>query len=78
MTMTKEEKIEILIEDKFWEWIYARCTDSLEDLLHEGFKGFDNYTDQELDDALDEIGEEKIEEIKGMVADDIRHKNEEI
>lgn len=76
--MTREEKIEILIEDKFWEWIYARNTDGLEDWLHIGFKGFDDFTDQELDDALDNIGEEKIEEIKGMIVDDIRNKHEEI
>lgn len=76
--MTREEKIEILIEDRFWEWIYARCIDGLEDALHEGLKGFDDYTDEELDDALDELGDEKKEEIKGMIAEDIRHNDKEI
>lgn len=75
MTMTREEKIQILIEDRFWDWVYARNYDGLEEMLQIGFKGYDEFTDQELDDALEEI-EEKIEEIKGMLAKNVRHYEE--
>jgi len=70
--MTREEKISILIEGRMWEWVYARNYDGLEDCLTEGFKGYDNYTDAELDEALEEI-EDKIEEIQAMLANKNEH-----
>ena len=65
--MTKEEKIEILIMDRIWDWVYARNSNTLEDWLAYGFKGYDNYTDAELDESLEEI-EDKVEEIQAMIA----------
>lgn len=65
--MTREEKIEILIMDRIWDWVYASNSDTLEDWLAYGFKGYDNYSDAELDKALEEI-DDKIEEIQAMIA----------
>jgi len=56
--MTREEMTELLIEDRFSEWIYARCPEGLEDILHIGWKGYDNYTQQELEEAFLELPEE--------------------
>jgi len=67
--MTREEKIEILIRDRIWEWVDAHNTDSLEEWLANGFKGFDNLTDQELDESIEEI-KDKVEEIKEMLANE--------
>lgn len=64
--MTREEKIEILIEDRIWEWVYAYCLNGLKDMLRVGFKGFDNYTNKELDEALGEI-KDRIGEIKRLL-----------
>jgi hypothetical protein len=70
--MTREEKIAILIEDRMWDWVYARNYDGLEECLKEGFKGYGNFSDQELDESLEEI-EDKIEEIKAMLIDKKEH-----
>ncbi len=67
MNMTRKEKIDILIEGRLWEWVYAHCLDGLEEALLTGFKGYENCTDEELDDSLEEI-EHNIEEIKQMLA----------
>lgn len=67
--MTREEKIEILIRDRIWEWVDSSNSDSLEEWLAIGFKGFDNFTDQELDEAIEEI-QDKVEQIKEMLANE--------
>lgn len=65
--MTREEKIEILIMDRVCDWVYASNSDTLEDWLRYGFKGYDNLTDAELDELLEEI-KDNIEEIQSMIA----------
>ncbi len=70
--MTREEKIEILIEDRMWDWVYARNYDGLEECLTVGFKGYENFSDEELDGMLEEI-KDKIEEIKAMLIDKNKH-----
>lgn len=67
--MTRQEKIEILIRDRIWDWVDAHNIDSLAEWLTIGFKGFDNFTDQELDEAIEEI-EDKVEEIKEMLVNE--------
>ena len=57
--MTRDEMIEVLIEDKFSEWIYAGCTDSLEEMLLFGWKGLEDYTDQELKETIEEMFTQK-------------------
>ena len=70
--MTREEKIEILTMDRIWEWVYASNTESLEEWLALGFKGYDNFTDQELDGEIYEI-RDKVDEIKQMIANKNKH-----
>ncbi len=53
--MKRQQMIEILIENRFGEWIYARCTDSLEEVLRIGWRGFDEYTNRELKEALEDV-----------------------
>ena len=50
--MTRDEMIEILIEDRLSEWVYAQMTDGFVDMLRRGWKGYDEYTDKELQDLL--------------------------
>ncbi len=57
MTMTRDKMIEKLIEDRLNEWVYASCTESLIDCLYRGFKGYDDYTDEELKKACEELAE---------------------
>ncbi len=64
--MTREEMIEILVEDRFWEWIYARNTDGLADTLKAGFIGYEDYTDEQLAEALEEMGD-RVDEVKEML-----------
>lgn len=63
--MSREEMIKILIEDKMWEWVYARNYDGLEDWLREGF---DDWANTELKCAINELEEQgTIGEIKKML-----------
>jgi len=59
--MTRDEIITILIEDRFNEWIYARCPDGLEHILEFGWKGYDNFTDEELYEAFNELDEDNFD-----------------
>lgn len=40
--------IEVLIEDRLTDWVYASNYDGLEFVLRNGWKGYDNYTNDEL------------------------------
>lgn len=60
--MTREEMIEVLIEDRLSEWVFASCYETLEELLWAGFKGYGEYTNDEL---LEEI------ELRGLKPEDI-------
>lgn len=61
--MTREEKIEILVGDRVWEWVYAYCLEDLRGWLRREFKGFDNFTDKELDHALGEVNVSEVKKI---------------
>ncbi len=67
--MTREEKIDILIRDRIWEWVDAHNTNLLEEWLIIGFKGYENLTDEELDESIEEIND-KVEEIQTMLAEE--------
>jgi len=51
----REKIIEKLIQDRIGDWVHAHNTDSLEIWLMFGFKGFDDLSDQELEDAIDAL-----------------------
>lgn len=54
--MTRDEKVEALIED--WFESFNQGNDVLGDILRGGFKGYDNMTDEEVDkDYNDAFGE---------------------
>lgn len=55
--MTREEIIEILIEDKINDWVHAKNHDELEIILTIGWKGYKNSTNQELDEAIEMLVE---------------------
>lgn len=67
--MNRQEMIEILIEDRFEDWIYARNTDGLEDTLRYGWKGLDDCTDKELKEALEDVD---IKECKELIKQGVR------
>ncbi len=46
--MTRQEMIDVLIEDRLTEWVFAGNYNSLEYALCDGWKGYDEYTDAEL------------------------------
>jgi hypothetical protein len=50
--LTREEMIEVLVEDRLSEWVFASNYGTLEELLWAGFKGYGEYTNDEL---LEEI-----------------------
>lgn len=45
--------IEVLIEDRLHDWVFARNYDGLEDILWEGWKGYGKYTDAELKEEIE-------------------------
>ncbi len=40
--------IGVLTQDRLNEWVYASNTETLEDVLYYGWKGYRDYTDEEL------------------------------
>lgn len=46
--MTRNEIIDVLIQERISYWVFARCYEDLEDVLFDGWKGFNDYTDDEL------------------------------
>lgn len=65
--MSRKEMIELLIEDRIWEWVYAGDHEGLREMLTTGFVGFDNYTDKKLKKTLSEFDYFRIKELKEMV-----------
>ncbi len=59
--MDRKEMIFKLIADCLSDWVFASNYDGLVFYLKNGFKGFENYTDQELIDACAEILDENID-----------------
>ena len=53
--MTREDMITALIEDRLNDWVFASNTDTLEDALEYGFKGFAEYTDEELKEIIEDF-----------------------
>ncbi len=62
--MTRDEIIDLLIEDRINEWIHAAMHEGLKEALYVGWKGFDDYTDQELYDEFEELVEENFDDVK--------------
>ena len=60
--MTRDQIIQILVEERLTEWVYANNTVPLDDILYYGCKSYDNYTDDELKKEIDEFDEEMIKE----------------
>lgn len=57
----REEIIERLVEDRFGDWVWSRNYQDLESALRLGFKGFEQYTDDELKEANDDVLPENVE-----------------
>ena len=55
MEMTRVEMIDRLMADDYRMIIQERNTSYLRDILLTGFRGYDNYTDDELLEELDSI-----------------------
>lgn len=74
--MTREKMIELLIEDRVWELVYAGGYEGdhegLRMMLTTGFAGFDNYTDKELKETLSKFDYSRIKELEERVK---RYKN---
>jgi hypothetical protein len=62
--MTREEIIELLIEDRINEWVHARCYDGLKEILYAGWTGYTSYTDQELQEAFMDLLDENFDDEK--------------
>ena len=56
--MTRQEKIDALVEDKLNYFVHARMTDDLSILLREGWNGYDQMTDQEIDAEYKDLEEQ--------------------
>ena len=56
--MTRQEKIDALVEDKLNYFVHARMIDDLSALLKEGWEGYDQMTDQEIDAEYKELEEQ--------------------
>lgn len=72
--MIREKMIEVLIENRLTEWVFAGCTDSLEELLMFGWKGYEDYTDEELKEAIEDYLEPK--QVKNYLKSRNRRLNE--
>lgn len=60
--MNRNEIISLLIEDRIGDWVHAHNTDGLEEVLVLGWKGYENYTNQELQEAFEELIEDNFDE----------------
>jgi hypothetical protein len=45
----------MLVEDKLNDWIYAQNTEGLTWVLELGWKGFEDYSDKELKEMIEEM-----------------------
>lgn len=53
--VNRSKAYEIIINDKMCEYVYAACTEGFEDLLMYGWKALREWTDQELEEYIDEL-----------------------
>lgn len=60
--MTREEMIDILIKDRINEWVHAKCHEGLEEVLHVGWKGYENWSDKDVMDAFLDLLPENFDE----------------
>ena len=66
--MTRDEMIEILIEDRLTDWVFAHNYEGLEEVLWEGWKGYGKYTDAELKEEIEmHLGQDDIEELQNQI-----------
>lgn len=73
--MKRNEIIEILIEDRIWDWVYAGNSEGLEEVLYAGFTGFKDYSDKELEQSINDIDKETLKEIMKMLKDKLKQNN---
>lgn len=62
--MNREEMINMLVEDRLTSWVYIQDTFAMEEALRFGWKGFDDYTNDELKAAVSEFDAEEIKELR--------------
>lgn len=68
MKNKRDKMIEILVENKIQKWVDTIINLELEEKLITGFKGYENYTYEELKTALkNELGKERTNEIKAIL-----------
>lgn len=60
--MTRGKIIDVLTEDRLTDWVYAQNTDGLEEMLMVGWKDYEDYSDQELKEALESLDEDQIKD----------------
>lgn len=65
--MSRNEMIELLVIDLICNWVFARNYDSLKEVLCFGWKGYHDYTDEELKEAIEEFDDEQIRDIKDAI-----------
>jgi len=62
--MTRQQMIDVLVQDDIEYFVYTRMTDDLRDLFQEGRKGYNNYTLDELKEAIAEFDGTRIAELE--------------
>lgn len=73
--MTRDEMINILVEDKLTDWIYARNTEGLTWVLEMGWKGFEDYTNKELKEMIEHMFDE--EQVRDLLESSAKRLEEE-
>lgn len=53
--VSREKAYQIIINDKICEIVYASNQDTLEDLLMNGWKALEKWSDEDLEDFIDEL-----------------------
>lgn len=64
--MNREEMIDILIQDRINEWVHAKCHETLEEFLYIGWKGYEDYSNEELYDAFEELCEDNFDDATAL------------
>lgn len=65
--MTRNEMIELLIMNHINDWVFAHNYNSLQEVLTIGWKGYNDYTNKELEEAIEEFDEKQIRDIKNTI-----------
>ncbi len=61
--MKRDEIIDLFIEDKINDWVHGHNTLELEEVLFCGWKGYEDYTDLELEEAFEILIPENFDEV---------------